>query len=64
MSELRPTIALTPVICCQTMSMMLMMARLRLPGTSHISLSRVLVVASPTRRRSLASCSDISLISF
>ena len=56
--------ALTPVICCQIMSMTLMMARLRLPGIVHISLSRALVVASPISRFSFESCSDISRSSF
>ncbi len=55
--------ALTPVICWQTMSTMEMMARLRFPGMRNISLSRVLAVASPVNRLSISSWLAMSWIS-
>lgn len=49
-----------PVNCWQTIRPTEMSARLRFPGTTHISLKSVHQVASPTRRLSMSSCSAMS----
>lgn len=60
----RRTRVLVPVICWQTMSPIEMSARFLFPAMVHISLRSVHMVASPTRRLSISSCSAMSCNSF